>query len=152
LKVLFDIDGSLCHPDPALKKISKKVAKTNLPWPIIHLGLILVRQVVDEEMVDIVNELYHSEKNDAWINSIRPKQSQKLTQKFFKKNGVSCCDRIECLGLGNGPEKKVINALKKGVDIVVDDDGEVLAMAAEYGMIGCEPDIFKRLYKSGTFF
>jgi hypothetical protein len=146
VRIVFDIDGSLCHcSSPFFKKISKKLAKTRIPWPVVYLGLLLVEQKVDQEMVEIIN----SSENTVWINSIRPKETENLTKRFLKKNGIAFSDAVECFG-PNGSDQKIINALKRGANLVVDDDEEVLKMAARHGITGCQPYLFKRLYKSGA--
>jgi predicted nucleic acid-binding protein len=146
VRIVFDIDGSLCHcSSPFFKKISKKLAKTRIPWPVVYLGLLLVKQKVDQEMVEIIN----SPENTVRINSIRPKEVENLTKRFLKQNGVAFAEAVECFG-PNGSEQKIINALEMRADLVVDDDDEVLKMASRYGITGCEPYLFKRLYKSGA--
>jgi hypothetical protein len=146
VKIVFDIDGSLCHcTSPFFKKISKKLAKTRIPWPVVYLGLLLVEQKIDQEMVEIINSPEHTVR----INSIRPKEVENLTKRFLKKNGVAFAEAVECFG-PNGSEQKIINALEMRADLVVDDDDEVLKMASRYGITGCEPYLFKRLYKSGA--
>ncbi len=150
VRVMFDIDGSICHcKNHNLDKISKIIAHKKVPWWIVWFGLLITKQEVDKEMIKIFNSPF----NEAVISSARPKQIKKYTIKFLRKNGAVILkeEDVNCLGIGKDiVAKKVLSALENKVDIVVDDDEEVLKASAKAGITGCSPRVFKGLYESGV--
>ena len=150
MRIIFDLDDCLFYPKYKLaRQASRAIIRKKIPWPIILLGLLAVRQESDKEMIEIINNLSFSEKI---IFTSRPNKNlvKKFTLKFLEKRKVNI-DVLECLGGGpNCVEIKEEWAIQRRVDLVVVNDEVVRKIFLEKGIPACSPELFKKFYNIGV--
>ncbi len=144
MKIIFDIDGTLCFVNPSLREIIKREEVKKAPWPIVLAGLLVFNPKVDPEMLKILRHLCCFTQIKAI--SERPVKTENYTRYWLQKKGFTFRS-VKCLGNG---EKKRNYILSEKPDIVVDDDKEILLFCKGRWFSGFFPEDFKKIYRAGV--
>lgn len=123
----FDLDGTItrCEGFGASKK--------RFPWWFLWLALTFYRPKINREILLLILSVKQSGGRVAVITN-RPKNLEKLTRRYLKKNGVPY-DKIFFLSPGPyGFKRKVEKAKKEGARFLYDNNKQVVREAEKEGI------------------
>ncbi len=144
MKIIFDIDETLCFVSPFLREFIKRDEVKRVPWPIVLAGLRVVNLKVDSEMLEISNRLLFLAEIKAF--SERPVGTENYTKYWLQEKRFTFRS-VRCLG---SIKEKRNYILDEKPDIVVDNDEKILLFCKEKRVIGILPEDFKKIYRAGV--
>ncbi len=154
MKILINMDGTICFSPQKIKKTAKIITDNNIPLPWFVVYLILLRTEsqtkIDWEMIDALNLLNINGLKEIHLGSARDRKLEKYTLNFLEKNEINIFKKINCFGIFKSVKKKVDYAEEIGIMIIIDDDEKVRKEAMERGILSFPPKIFKSLVFSGV--
>ncbi len=140
MKIILDIDETLCFVDPLLRETIKRREVKEAPWPIVLFGLLLLNPKIDPEMLTILNRLFNTAQ--IKVASERPVKTEKYTKCWLQKKGFSF-HSVKCLGTEKEKKEYI---LSEKPDLVVDDDEKILSFFREKKYVANRPEEFKKNY------
>ncbi len=140
MKIIFDIDGTLCFVIPPLREFIKRREIKEAPWQIVLVGLRVLKPKVDPEMIDISNR-YLTSPAKIQAFSERPVRTEGYTERWLREEGFSF-HSVRCLGTEKGKKDYILG---EKPDIVVDDDEEILSFCKYERYKAYHPEKFKKI-------